>query len=166
MLGCGLFKIASSQTKVFSQSAEITLLVKAIENAVQAAPWLKSSQKVQWQGVLNANIYPVGSALGWHNDRRIQVGAIAFYCHKVWEPDFGGELLIGQQLYKPEDYEKSDRLRKDWQFEQILREPVIDAIMPVPNRLVLLAPNILHCIRRVDINAGNHARMSLTAFLD
>lgn len=38
-------------------------------------------------------------------------------------------------------------------------------ISPRPNRLVLLAPNILHAVNRVDDDAGDHLRATIVGFL-
>lgn len=87
-------------------------------------------------------IYPPGSGLHYHNDG-IYAGSYAFYIHEEWDETWGGELLI-----------RPDNDDLGGQF-----------IIPKPNRLVLIAPNILHSINPVHLRAGNRHRQSLAGFL-
>ena len=44
---------------------------------------------------LTPYIYPVGTKISWHNDTGYVAAAI-FYTHKVWSPNWGGELMIAR----------------------------------------------------------------------
>ncbi len=72
---------------------------------------------IRW-GRLSARVYryPPGSFLRWHADRDGYRGAYVFYTHGSWKEGDGGELLVRGA----------------------------GRILPLPNRLVVLAPGPRH----------------------
>lgn len=112
--------------------------------------------------------YPAGSRLGWHNDegggRR---GEFVLFLHDRWRPSWGGELLL-----LDEDPEPLLRSGPSHAAPSELMESLLDrcsaspvAVLPRPNRLVLVKAGTIHQIHRVDRTAGNAVRRTLTGFV-
>jgi len=111
--------------------------------------------------------YPAGSRLGWHNDAGVRRrGEFVLFLHEGWASSWGGELMIldvdpddlgavGEELSPFE----ASAARVDSSDECLV------AIVPKPNRLVLVQEGTIHCIRRVDEAAGTHVRRTMTGFL-
>jgi len=90
---------------------------------------------------VTAYCYQQGTGLGWHNDAGTGYhGSYAYYLHSEWKPTWGGHLLIGED-------EVGGRF-----------------IPPRPNRLVFIRRGIPHMIQRIDRNAGENCRLSLSGF--
>ncbi|MEO9526074.1 2OG-Fe(II) oxygenase [Roseibium sp.] len=110
--------------------------------------------------------YPVGSRLGWHNDAgRGRSGEFILYLHDRWDPSWGGELLLldsGPDAAFLSDREADPFKRIASAVARSRAAPA--AIMPRPNRLVLVKAGTPHCINRVDKAAGTAERCSLTGF--
>jgi Rps23 Pro-64 3,4-dihydroxylase Tpa1-like proline 4-hydroxylase len=111
--------------------------------------------------------YPAGSRLGWHNDAGLgRYGEFILFLHEIWRPSWGGELMLLDE--DPEALGATgggdDPVA---QMEVILNQcptnPV--AIVPKPNRLVLVKAGTVHQIHRVDRTAGEHLRCTLTGFV-
>lgn len=116
--------------------------------------------------------YPAGSRLGWHNDagggRR---GEFILFLHREWDIAWGGELmLIDRDPVKILDTcPVTEQIIADHplaRLGRILRECEVSprAILPRPNRLVLVQANTVHTVRRVDQTATDHLRCTLTGF--
>ncbi|WP_157429474.1 2OG-Fe(II) oxygenase [Actinomadura oligospora] len=112
--------------------------------------------------------YPAGSRLGWHNDegggRR---GEFILFLHQRWRPSWGGELLLLDE--DPEPLLGSVPAHPD---PSVLMERLLDrcptspvAVLPRPNRLVLVKAGTVHQIHRVDRTAGDAVRRTLTGFV-
>ncbi|MEU1467089.1 2OG-Fe(II) oxygenase [Streptomyces sp. NPDC005761] len=112
--------------------------------------------------------YPAGSRLGWHNDAgRGRKGEFILFLHDRWRPSWGGELKLIDEEPQPsdaaEDAESDLVLRMERRIERSTTSPV--AIVPRPNRLVLVKSDTVHTIGRVDPTAGDTLRRSLTGFV-
>ncbi|MEU5049075.1 2OG-Fe(II) oxygenase [Streptomyces sp. NPDC021096] len=111
--------------------------------------------------------YPAGSRLGWHNDAgQGRQGEFILFLHDRWRPSWGGELkLIDEDLQesKVEVTESDLVLRMEALIEQSTTSPV--AVVPKPNRLVLVKSETIHTIGRVDQTAGDTLRRTLTGFV-
>ncbi|MER8084356.1 2OG-Fe(II) oxygenase [Streptomyces sp. NPDC087532] len=112
--------------------------------------------------------YPAGSRLGWHNDAGLgRQGEFILFLHDRWRPSWGGELkLIDEdpQLVAADETAESDLvLRMEARIERTNTTPV--AIVPKPNRLVMVKADTVHTIGRVDHTAGDTLRRSLTGFV-
>lgn len=120
-------------------------------------------------------LYPRGSGLSWHTDGKYKIsGAYVYYCHPIWDMNWGAELLINpvpQQDFEYPEVTLMNGKRKKVGFHlnsNALNDYIADGIgyyiVPKPNRLVIFRNNILHCIKKVENAAGNHVRASITGF--
>lgn len=109
-----------------------------------------------------ASLYPQQTGLSWHMDGGRYAGAYIYYAHRVWNAQWGGELLLadlppGRRLVR-------DHLDNALESELILDRGVGRYIMPKPNRLVVLRGGVLHQLRKVDPAAGDHVRCTIGGF--
>lgn len=112
--------------------------------------------------------YPAGSRLGWHNDAgRGRVGEFILFLHNSWRPSWGGELMLfdddGGPTAEHDGAIDDPVLRMESLMDAIPANPL--AIIPKPNRLVLVKAGTIHTIRRVDQTAGQEMRCTLTGFV-
>ncbi|MCX5000779.1 2OG-Fe(II) oxygenase [Streptomyces longwoodensis] len=112
--------------------------------------------------------YPAGSRLGWHNDAGLgRQGEFILFLHDRWRPSWGGELKLVDEDPLPateaEDAVKDLVLRMEARIERSRTSPV--AIVPKPNRLVMVKADTVHTIGRVDPTAGDALRRTLTGFV-
>lgn len=138
--------------------------------AVHSEPGVYGRAERDWNRVSFAFWkYPAGSRLGWHNDagggRR---GEFVLFLHERWPASWGGELLLldvdAETLIREDDAAPGDLLRRmEVLIERCPRNPV--AIVPKPNRLVLVQTGTIHTISRVDPVAGDNLRCTLTGFV-
>ena len=109
-------------------------------------------------------LYPMGTALGWHDDRDAvanRTGAYTFYTHPQWELSWGGELLIQEPTGLDP---RSSSLRNAGLSESIFAQGVGKVVFPRPNRLVLIRQGTWHAIGEVRRAAGDRVRCSLAGF--
>ncbi|WP_435174215.1 2OG-Fe(II) oxygenase [Actinacidiphila sp. bgisy145] len=119
--------------------------------------------------------YPANSRLGWHNDAgRGRCGEYIVYLHREWDISWGGELMLldreprtllsaadsGPQRGETATSESAGLVNRILRTCEV--SPV--AVLPRPNRLVMVQSDTLHTIRRVDQTAGENRRCSLTGF--
>lgn len=112
--------------------------------------------------------YPAGSRLGWHNDagggRR---GEFILFLHETWRPSWGGELMLldedPQALMGSDAGRPSPIALMETLLDRCPTSPV--AILPKPNRLVLVKSGTIHQIHRVDHTAEKAFRCTLTGFV-
>ncbi|HAU0368234.1 TPA: proline hydroxylase [Legionella pneumophila] len=120
-------------------------------------------------------LYPRGSGLSWHTDGKYKIsGAYVYYCHPIWDMNWGAELLINPNAQLNFDYPEvtliNDEKKKvgfhlnSQELNKYVDEGIGYYIVPKPNRLVVFKNNILHCIKKVENAAGNHVRASITGF--
>ncbi|MGX1853057.1 2OG-Fe(II) oxygenase [Streptomyces sp. NPDC055299] len=112
--------------------------------------------------------YPAGSRLGWHNDAgRGRQGEFVLFLHDLWRPSWGGELKLidedPQPIAADEAAENDLVLRMEARINRSTTTPV--AVVPKPNRLVLVKSDTVHTIGRVDHTAGDTLRRTLTGFV-
>jgi hypothetical protein len=84
-----------------------------------------------------------------------------FYVHRAWNCDWGGELVIDE----PECCDKHVGIVGANDNPSLVPFGFATAVMPKPNRLVIVAPNRPHKIASVDPNAGDSLRMSYHGYL-
>jgi hypothetical protein len=116
--------------------------------------------------------YPAGSRLGWHNDAgRGRRGEYILYLHRNWDISWGGELMLidrePRTLLKAADDGGPDGAASGTgMVNEILRTNEVSpiAVLPRPNRLVMVRSDTLHTVRRVDHTAGDNRRCTLTGF--
>ncbi|MFB7076425.1 2OG-Fe(II) oxygenase [Streptomyces sp. NPDC056308] len=112
--------------------------------------------------------YPAGSRLGWHNDAGLgRQGEFILFLHDRWRPSWGGELKLIDEDPQPvatdEVTESDPVLRMEARIERSTTSPI--AIVPKPNRLVMLKSDTVHTIGRVDHTAGETLRRTITGFV-
>ncbi|AIA48151.1 hypothetical protein L085_13610 [Serratia sp. FS14] len=134
---------------------------------------------------LTTFLYPAGSGLGWHEDDAQYKGAYIFYAHPEWKPNWGGELCVintpvnSSAGLSEQTYNASEEVLRmsgitggavGPEFGWTIRERSINDsgigtfIYPKPNRLVVIKPNYSHCIKKVDVSAGDIMRCSVAGF--
>lgn len=114
--------------------------------------------------------YPTGTALSWHKDA-VYKGAFIYYVHPYWGATWGGELLVAS----PDDNERAT------DQTQAVSTPAFDAreesaflmdtgkgryYMPKPNRLIVIRPGVNHMVKKVEPNAGENLRCSISGFFE
>ncbi|MER7736454.1 2OG-Fe(II) oxygenase [Streptomyces erythrochromogenes] len=111
--------------------------------------------------------YPAGSRLGWHNDVAAgRQGEFVFFLHEEWKASWSGELLILDA--DPADIDVDDADLTPLEVVEVkasLAPHCLTAIVPKPNRLVLVKEGTIHCIQRVDHTAGEILRQTMTGFV-
>ncbi|RQR40635.1 2OG-Fe(II) oxygenase [Burkholderia sp. Bp9142] len=108
--------------------------------------------------------YPPGARLGWHNDTgEGRCGEFVLYLHEEWGPSWGGELmLLDRDLGVGASASGNPAFALEAALNQSQSE--LTAIVPRPNRLVMIKAGTAHFINRVDASAGDARRCSLTGF--
>jgi hypothetical protein len=121
---------------------------------------LVGAQGADWARVaVTPWIYPRGTALSMHTDGDTVTGAFAFYYHEQWAIRWGGLLVVmrtGQDCFDLATSE--DLARQQGSADYSLG----DAIVPIPNRLVVVPAGAKHLMTRIDDSAGDRFRLSLS----
>lgn len=143
-------------------------LFERVHAMLKAQEALFGSEGRDWEGfVARQYVYPAGSALSLHTDGGERyAGGFIYYCQPRWNVHWGGALIIldsRTRLAPATDF--NVWLNPASEEESALSPGVGSCIFPKANRLVLLAPDTLHLISRVDASAGMACRMSVAGFL-
>lgn len=111
--------------------------------------------------------YAAGNRLGWHNDTGTErCGEFILFLHDEWRASWGGELLLLDR--DPDSLgEVPEGLSPVEAVEARVSqaEDCLVAIVPKPNRLVIVQEGTIHCIHRVDRTAGEKIRQTMTGFV-
>lgn len=141
---------------------------EAVAGAVRAHEDIFGSAGQAWDTIgFTFWKYSAGSRLGWHDDagggRR---GEFILFLHEEWHPSWGGELMVLDEHPQDLDWEGLHALPgPDQVCEALLRAPSSPvAIIPKPNRLVMVVSETIHQISRVDPTATTE-RCTLTGFV-
>ena len=110
--------------------------------------------------------YPPGARLGWHDDAgRGRSGEFILYLHQAWRASWGGELIIQNNISEHERilFTETDPFKR---VDEAVSGSSTDlvAILPKPNRLILMKAATPHYVNRVDAAAGKSSRLSLAGF--
>lgn len=123
-----------------------------------------------WDSIsFQAFAYPINTGLNWHIDRGRLFGFV-FYAHPMWRPSWGGELLIAddqQDLVRRSSTSDLDTFLQFYKgADELLNGggAVGRFISACPNCLVLIRGGVPHCIKKVEIAAGEGFRASLVGF--
>lgn len=148
------------------------------DNCPEAQPYVGGYSDV----ACRAMAYPIGSKNPWHHD--FGATTYTYYIHKEWKAQWDGSLLIipkgkariKQNMQVAEGTVRNDSYRHDFLpmelFEQkdkynaILDYGLGDFVLPKPNRLILINRQTVHGINRVDQDAGENMRLTLTGFFN
>ncbi|MFF4872670.1 2OG-Fe(II) oxygenase [Streptomyces sp. NPDC090109] len=111
--------------------------------------------------------YPAGSRLGWHNDVATgRLGEFVFFLHEEWKASWAGELVILDADPETVDVDTTGMSAMEAvEAKASLASHALTAIVPKPNRLVLVREGTIHCINRVDPTAGTTLRQTMTGFV-
>jgi len=128
---------------------------------------------------MRCHAYPVNSKNPWHSD--LGFTTYTYYVHKDWQINWDSTLLIVPMGSVPEysqwielmegtkHYDSYKELRSPMEmfqqkekFQSIIDKGVGTFVSPKPNRLVLIQKNSVHGITRVDPDAGDNIRVTLT----
>jgi hypothetical protein len=115
--------------------------------------------------VLRIFLYPRGTRLSWHTDAKAYSGAVIYYAHPTWSPSWGGELFIADIS----GLTKARRISSGMLPYEHINRYLLDKgtgtfVTPKPNRLVLLQGGTYHMLARVDPDAGEHVRSTISGF--
>jgi hypothetical protein len=149
----------------YPTQAPIDAFIDGMKDVVGDAADVVGKAGSAWTGMTVAQwIYPVGSRLSLHRDRSNCAGSYTFFVHREWNFHWGGQLLIFDAKTTaetdpshPTSYWPSD---KD-QNRPGMEPGLATCVLPKPNRLVFMATDVVSMITRVDVNAGNHPRVTL-----
>jgi hypothetical protein len=125
--------------------------------------------------------YPVGSKNPWHMDMGFVT--YSYYLHRHWQINWDSTLLVlpkgsveyRQMLLKLEGTKQKDTYAGTGALEMFEQAEKTKNLMdygmgtfisPKPNRLVLINKNVVHGITRVDKDAGENVRLTLTGFFN
>ena len=103
-----------------------------------------------------------GSKLISHSDSPQYVGAGVYYCHSEWRSSWGGELFFPDISATEEDVYNKTNISIDQKLQTLATGRYVS---PKPNRMVLINSGVLHSTNRIDPDAGNNIRTSVSAFL-
>lgn len=143
-------------------------LLDAVAKIARCHAELIGGEGRAWSDItLRPYLYPRGSKLSWHEDTGRKAGSYTFYAHPKWGSTWGGELLIAETA----DAESMKAgLRTGPYLDHSAEDRyVLDAghgpfVAAKPNRLVILSGGAYHAINRVDWDAGDNVRCSISGF--
>lgn len=151
--------------------------IKFLDNCPEAKLFAKDYIEI----AMRCHAYPAGSKNPWHND--LGFPTYTYYLHKDWQINWDATLLVVP--YNKLNYDQIINLKPGTihhdsytktnspmeMFEQKEKyQPIIDYglgyfVSPKPNRLVLINKKVNHGITRVDSDAGDNLRISLTGMI-
>jgi hypothetical protein len=123
-----------------------------------------------WNGMtISPWIYPAGAGLSLHRDHYHYVGSYTYFIHREWNFHWGGQLLVLDPRTGTSDDPDDSPLAPHWlsdrdEIRTAMEPGLATCVLPKPNRLVFIAPDVYHLVTRVDANAGNRPRLTLAGF--
>jgi hypothetical protein len=151
-------------------ASPMDFVLRALLEAARAHPHVVGQEGEVWDEIgMQVFLYRRGTRISWHQDTRYgggQVaGSAALYLHPEWRATWGGELLVPEMADEdvPADDAKTGLIdgRDDGPLMKHARGLYV---APKPNRLVLISAKVPHCTARIDPDAGDHVRCSVSAF--
>ncbi|MDA9374103.1 hypothetical protein N9R43_01840 [bacterium] len=127
---------------------------------------------------MRCHAYPVNSKNPWHYD--LGFSTYTYYLHKEWQVNWDSTLLVlpkGSAEYHQtidlmegtvhyDSYKEINSPMEMFQqknkYDNIMDVGRGQFVMPKPNRLVLIKHDTIHGITRVDSDAGENVRVTLT----
>lgn len=93
----------------------------------------------------------------------------SYYVHPQWNFHWGGHLLVldpgTRPDLAPETLEQSYLWLGEEERNRIASEPgFATCVLPKSNRIVFLDRRALHMVGRIDVDAGDHARISFGGY--
>ena len=143
-------------------------LLEAVAQLAREQTALVGTKDKDWRDIsVRSYLYARGCKLSWHDDTGGYSGAFNYYAHPQWGATWGGELLIaetGEFEHIKENAQVGPYLDSSWENRYLLGVGRGLFIIPKPNRLVYTAAGVHHAVNRVDDDAGDHARCSVSGF--
>lgn len=127
---------------------------------------------------MRCHAYPVGSKNPWHYD--LGFSTYTYYLHNDWKVHWDSTLLVlpkDSAVYKQtmelmegsvhyDSYREinspMEMFQQNDKYDDIMNVGYGTFVMPKPNRLVLIKHDTIHGITRVDSDAGDNMRVTLT----
>jgi hypothetical protein len=137
-------------------------------------PWL-GARGEGW-AVLGASaaVSPPGTGMPWHRDAPHFAGSYAFYAHPRWNVEWGGELLLSDDLSIGEETgiyfhrvageAAPSHLDNEDASALLMARGLGSFVAPKPNRLVVIRGGTPHAVAKVRAAAGRAARCSVNGF--
>ena len=156
------------------------LWLEHLEKFVVTCPSMKKFAEDYEEMSVRCHAYPVGSKNPWHTD--LGMPTYTFYLHKNWEINWDSTLLVlpydsieynqrmqlleGTKQYDDyTDIGAMEMFEQSEKFKSILEYGQGTFVSPKPNRLIFINKGVVHGINRVDSDAGQNLRVSLTGFV-
>ncbi|MFF9352035.1 2OG-Fe(II) oxygenase [Streptomyces sp. NPDC014734] len=142
-------------SKAYPAGNAMDRMVEHIENEAERLSRWSGKKEEHWDFfTCTPYLYPLGAGLSWHDDiKGGKTASYTFYAHDEWKDSWGAELLVsgGGTLRTDKGNPKESGGFGHY-------------IAPLPNRLVIIKAGTPHTVKRVEINAGENIRASLTGF--
>lgn len=144
-------------------------LVEAVHGAAGEAAALVGRRGTDWDCFcVSPYIHPRGTGLSMHRDYGLYSGSFTYYVHREWNLHWGGHLLVldartGQGV-DSDGREAEAFLSDEGETMKFAQPGLALCILPKPNRFVFIRADAYHMVTRVDANAGDRARVTLSGF--
>jgi hypothetical protein len=130
--------------RFYPTGTAIDIGLDAIMNAAARPGSILGKQMIDWVAVTTSiYAYGAGTRANWHDDGRYYSGAYIYYAHRHWERDWGGDFLA---------------------LAPGSEDGIGVAVLPRPNRLILVKSGAPHSVGRISSAAGTNIRRSITGF--
>lgn len=144
-------------------------LLEAVDDVADEAERLVGKRGIGWKGMaIWPFLHPRGTGLALHRDHTRYSGALIYYVHPQWDVHWGGHLLVLDPRTGADVTFNDPRFYSflsDEAENRLVSEPgIARCIMPKPNRLVFMKDTAYHMITRVDTDAGDRPRVTLSGF--
>jgi hypothetical protein len=155
---------------LFPTNTPIDHLVQSIIERAGELEALIGKAGAQWQRFsFTPYIYPQGSGLSLHQDgNNMYSGAFTYFAHPDWRLHWGGHLMVLDEPAVPPPAQPTDTISPPFLSDdppEITLDPGFAyTVFAKPNRMAFLSPTCRHVMTRVDRNAGQSARISVTGF--
>lgn len=155
----------ASKGPSYPTATSVDLLIDAVRAMAAEHHDVAGREGADWIALFLAPwLYPPGSALSQHRDEGPYAGSFTYFAHARWQRHWGGELLVAAPTPGPAPRDIDPTwLSLDGEADDDATG-IATAILPRPNRLVLLGPDRPHRIARVDATAGGNVRSSIAGF--
>lgn len=148
-----------------------------VDNCEDAKPFVEGYVDF----AMRCHAYPVGSKNPWHTD--LGATTYTYYLHKEWAINWDSTLLVlpkdsvkykqamkvleGTKRYDSyNDLVSLELFQQKEKFAPLLEHGMGYFVSPKPNRLILINKNTVHGVTRVDPDAGQNLRITLTGFFN
>jgi|tagenome__1003787_1003787.scaffolds.fasta_scaffold20885695_2 hypothetical protein len=160
----------SADGPAYPTGTALDLLVSWIAETIPEVEYIVGRAGHDWERFSFAPwIYPVGSGLSLHQDGVLYTGAFTYFAHRQWRPHWGGHLMVLDPSTRPVNPQSREQLMPPFLDDEGEARRVFDpglamSVFAKPNRIVFLSPTAQHLMTRVDVNAGQSARVSVAGF--